>query len=133
MNDYDTLPYRSMPFPETQPAHLGALATLFGRTPPPIATARVLELGCASGGNIVPLAMRFPDATFEGVDLAARHIADGMAQITALGLTNITLHQADIAAFDFTGRTYDYILCHGVFSWTPKPVQDAIFRICANT
>ena len=26
--------------------------------------------------------------------------------------------------------TFDYIICHGVFSWVPPEVRDAIFRIC---
>src|SRR5262245_66566311 len=56
--DFDQLPYPSMPFAYTQPAHLAALAALYGLEPPRAASARVLELGCASGGNIIPLAAR---------------------------------------------------------------------------
>ncbi|MCA8894132.1 MAG: hypothetical protein KDA48_02650, partial [Amphiplicatus sp.] len=84
--DYDVMPYSSMPFPETQPGSIAALATLFSRAAPAVEAARVLELGCASGGNLIPLAVRFPNATFEGVDLSARHAEDGMALIAELGL-----------------------------------------------
>ena len=28
---------------------------------------------------------------------------------------------------------YDYIICHGVFSWVPKPVQDRILALCAES
>ncbi len=59
-NDYDLLPYPSMPITHTQPAHLAALARLFGAEAPSVERARVLELGCAAGGNIIPLAARFP-------------------------------------------------------------------------
>ena len=52
-NDYDLLPYPSMPITYTQPAHLAALATLFGVAAPTVDRARVLEFGCASGGNII--------------------------------------------------------------------------------
>ena len=84
--DYDLLPYPSMPIAYTQPAHLAALGTLFGLAPPAAEHARVLELGCAAGGNIIPLAARFPEASFLGIDLSQRHIADGQDRIAALGL-----------------------------------------------
>jgi hypothetical protein len=70
--DYEVLPYPSMPFAYTQPAHLAALATLFGVSTAAATQARVLELGCASGGNLIPLAARFPHARFFGVDLSRR-------------------------------------------------------------
>src|SRR5262249_10588725 len=28
--------------------------------------------------------------------------------------------------------TFDYVLCHGVYSWVPPGVQDAILRACAR-
>ena len=129
-NDYDLLPYPSMPIAYTQPAHLAALAVLFGLEPPPVSRARVLELGCASGGNIIPLAARFPDAGFLGIDLSHRHIADGTGRITGSGLRNIRLQHGDLTTLDLAGQTFDYIICHGVFSWVPKAAQEAIFRIC---
>jgi len=131
-NDYDSLPYPSMPMAYTQPAHLAALATLFGLQAPLADRARVLELGCAAGGNIIPLAARFPDAAFLGIDLSQRHVDDGRARIAQAGLTNVTLNQGDLTVLNLNGERFDYIICHGVFSWVPKPVQDAIFRLCRD-
>jgi predicted O-methyltransferase YrrM len=128
--DYDLLPYPSMPIPYTQPAHLAALGTLFGLAPPAADHARVLEFGCAAGGNIIPLAARFPAANFLGIDLSQRHIADGQARIAALGLANVRLQQADLTTLGFGGEQFDYVICHGVFSWVPEAAQDAIFRLC---
>ena len=48
---YDVVPYDSRAFPQCHPARSAALAKLFGLNPPGVSTARVLELGCASGGN----------------------------------------------------------------------------------
>ena len=131
--DYEALPYGSMPFPQSQPSHLAALAALHGHAAPPIETARVLELGCASGGNLIPLAARFPDAVFEGVDLSPRHAKEGMAIVRELGLRNIVISQGDIAALELPPQHFDYIICHGVFSWVPRAVQEAIFHLCANS
>lgn len=128
--EYDRLPYPSMPFADTQPSRLAALATLFGFNPPGIADANVLELGCAAGGNILPLAARFPQSRFTGVDLSRRHVEDGRLRAAALGLMNVSLEQADLATLDLSGQRFDYIICNGVFSWVPQPVQEAIFRLC---
>ncbi len=130
--DYDRLPYPSMPFPDTQPARLAAVAALFGIAAPAAERARVLELGCAAGGNIIPLAARFPGARFTGVDLSPRQVEDGRARIAALGLGNVELQQADLATYDLAGATFDYVICQGVFSWVPRTVQDAILRICRD-
>lgn len=131
--DYDALPYVSTPFGHTQPARLAAIAALFGLAAPAAQRARVLELGCASGGNIVALAARFPDARFVGIDLASRHVEEGRRRIAALGLANIELRQADIARIDLPAEAFDYVICHGVFSWVPRAAQDAIFRICRDS
>ena len=131
--DYNQLPYPSMPFPDTQPAHLAALATLFGLVPPDVGRARVLELGCASGGNIIPLAARFPDASFVGIDLSRRHVDDGNKRIAALAVANVSLLQADLTTLDMAGQQFDYVICNGVFSWVPKAAQDGIFRLCRQT
>ena len=132
-SDHDVLRYPSMPIRLTQPSHLAALATLHGRVAPDVRCARVLEFGCASGGNLIPLAARFPQARFTGIDISAGQIRDGQDRIAALGLSNIELVHGDIAAANFAGQQFDYVICHGVFSWVPRAVQDAIFQTCKDT
>ncbi len=120
------MPYTSHPFPATQPARIGAIATLFGLSPPPVATARVLEIGCASGGNIIPLAARFPQARFTGVDVSPVQVAAGKKRCAALGLDNIDIHCISITDFEAADKSFDYIICHGVFSWVTVDVREAI-------
>jgi SAM-dependent methyltransferase len=130
MSDYDDLPYLSLPIAFTQPTHLVALATLHGLAAcPDPERARVLELGCASGGNLLPLAARWPMARFLGVDLSARQIADGNRRIQYFQLENVTLRQADLADLQLPERSFDYVICHGVFSWVPSSVQGAILGL----
>ncbi|MFM8930594.1 MAG: hypothetical protein ACKOS8_01795, partial [Gemmataceae bacterium] len=57
---YDDVPYISRAFIQTHPQRLAFIARLFGMNPTPPSNARVLELGCASGGNLIPLAIRYP-------------------------------------------------------------------------
>jgi tRNA G46 methylase TrmB len=73
-DSYDEIPYQSIPFTDTHPENLAALGRLFGLDTPDPARARVLELGCASGGNLIPLAFHLPEGRFLGVELAARQV-----------------------------------------------------------
>lgn len=129
---YEEVPYDSRPVAATEIGALEAMALLYGVTSPQAAHARVLELGCASGGNLIPMAYRFPDATFVGIDLTPGQIAVGAADVEALELRNVTLRAMSIADITDDFGTFDYIICHGVYSWVPPDVQDAILRVASR-
>jgi methyltransferase-like protein/SAM-dependent methyltransferase len=129
---YEAVPYFSKPIDVTHPDALAAAAILHGRAPAPVASCRVLELGCASGGNLLPMAVALPGSSFVGVDLTPGQIEKGRATIAAVGLKNIRLEAMSIADIDDDFGIFDYIICHGVYSWVPAAVQDAILRICAR-
>ena len=107
-------------------------ARMFGLQPPPIATARVLELGCASGGNLIPMAFNLPDGEFVGIDLSRTHVDAALSTMRALGMRNIRIAHGSILDIDESWGLFDYIICHGVFSWVEPQVQDAILRIAAD-
>ena len=107
---YDTVPYDSHPFPQSAMEHLEALAFLFGLDVPSPATARVLELGCAAGGNLIPFAARHPEASAIGVDLSPVQVAQGMAAIGRAGLSNIELKAFNLADIDASFGQFDYIV-----------------------
>ena len=88
------MPYSKFPYVQTHPDRLATLAVLHGLRPAPPPTARVLELGCGAGGNLLPMAYAEPGLTAVGVDYAAGAIADGRTTATALGLTNVTLEES---------------------------------------
>ncbi len=125
--EYDEVPYESHAFPQTAPGHLAAIAHLFGLDAPDVRTARVLEIGCSTGGNLIPFAAWHPDATVVGIDLSDVQIDLGRELVDELGLANMHLVQGDIAAADLSGLgKFDFIICHGVYSWVPVNVQEAI-------
>jgi methyltransferase-like protein/2-polyprenyl-3-methyl-5-hydroxy-6-metoxy-1,4-benzoquinol methylase len=128
-NSYDLVPYNSHPFPQTHPDRLATMARLFGLNPAPVEDCRVLELGCASGGNLVPMAAYLPGSDFVGVDLSGKQIEAGQKVVDGAGLGNVQLHQASIMDLDETWGEFDYIICHGVFSWVPVEVQDKILAV----
>jgi len=127
---YDELPYEDYCFPRTHPEHLFAVSALYGRLAPRFEAARVLELGCARGGNLLPMALDLPGATFVGVDLSARQIDEAARRAATLGLRNVTFRHASITDLDAGDGDFDYVICHGVYSWVPAPVREAILRVC---
>ena len=129
-NSYDEVPYPSTSHVFTHPDNLATAAVLLGLTPTPVTRCRVLELGCAGGGNLIPLALELPDSTFVGIDASAVQIDEGNAAIAAVGCQNITLKQMDILEITPELGQFDYIIVHGIFSWVPVPVRDAILKIC---
>lgn len=129
---YDAYLYDSFPVGASHPDHLAALARVFGVRPAPPSRCRILELGCGLGGNLIPMAEALPESEIVGIDASARQIAEGQADVEALGLRNITLRAMDILDVDASLGAFDYILCHGVYSWVPAAVQAKILRIAAE-
>jgi methyltransferase-like protein len=129
-NAYDDLIYPSLSFPQTHPDLLGTLATLFGLQPAPTDRCRVLELGSASGANIIPLAYAWPDSQFVGIDYSAKQIEEATRRLERVKLPNLQLRHASILDIDESWGKFDYIICHGVYSWVPAEVQDGILRVC---
>lgn len=128
---YDEVPYESHPYPQSHPDRLATIATLFGMKPTPIGRCRVLELGCAAGGNVIPMAASLPDSEFVGIDGSARQIADGQELVDALKLGNIKLRATD---FNEIGdeQPFDYIIAHGVYSWIADPLQEKLLELCGK-
>src|SRR6516162_3678009 len=129
---YEQVPYESFAVPASHPDNLASQATLFGLNPPPPQTARILELGCGTGANLIAIADSLPGARCVGLDLSPSHVAVGREQVRALGLTNVELRSGSILDVGPVWGTFDYILCHGVYSWVPPPVQDHLLTICAR-
>jgi SAM-dependent methyltransferase len=123
------VPYQSLAFQTTHPSRLAMIGRLFGLDPARPSHCRVLEIGCAAGGNLIPLAARYPESTFLGLDFSRVEIEQGQAEIAALALPNVTLRHQDITTYDpAADGLFDYVICHGVYSWVPPEAQRGILR-----
>ena len=125
---YDELTYKSAAFAQSSPYKLEACATLLGINPPPCKNAKVLEIGCSFGGNLIPFAVNNKDARVVGIDLSGEQIRRGKEIVKEIGLSNLELIHGDICEFK-SDEKFDYIIAHGVFSWVPDFVKDAILRV----
>ena len=132
-SSYEDVPYAGRPFDDTHPDRLATIATLFGMTPPDVSRARVLEVGCGAGANLIPMAAGLPGGSFLGIDSSPRQVAEGRATIEAVGLANVELRPMDIRDAGAGLGTFDYIVCHGVYSWVPAEVQRQVLSLIAAT
>jgi SAM-dependent methyltransferase len=131
-DSYDHVPYASMPWRYSHPVWLGSLAFLYGLDPVPPDACRFLEIGCATGGNLIPLAAAYPESEFVGVDLSPVQIEAGRATADASGLGNVRLLDMSLVDIDESYGDFDYIVAHGVFSWVPDGVRNALLGICGR-
>jgi methyltransferase-like protein/cyclopropane fatty-acyl-phospholipid synthase-like methyltransferase len=129
-SDKSGLPFISYSNFHSNPFYLRTLSTLVGVDAASLATAKILELGCASGGNILPFALKYPDSHTIGIDLSNDLIAFGNEMKLSLNLSNIDLICCDILDVDTSFGTFDYIIVHDVFSLVSNEVRIKILAIC---
>ena len=126
---YDEVAYRSLAFPQTSPDVLATQAALFGLPYAPIDTCRLLDIGGGDGMNAIAMAVAHPRAHFVSFDLSQVAVARGQEVIAELGLTNIDLSVGDITQVDFSAEPFDYVVAHGIYSWIPDFVRDAMMGL----
>jgi SAM-dependent methyltransferase len=129
---YDELPYDSRPIPASHIEVLAVEAALNGvAAAAPIERCRVLELGCASGGNLLPMADEFPKGEFVGLDLSPVQVEEGRRLAEGAGLGNAKLLAMDLMNVGPDLGQFDYIIAHGLYSWVPPVVQEKVLQIFA--
>ena len=127
---YQTRRYPAMSHPLSDPAVTAVAARLGGLTTAEPRHARVLEIGCASGHNLLPLALRWPKSRWVCIDLAIPAIAEARQVAVEAGIGNAEFHAVDLRYFDPGEEPFDYIIAHGVFSWVPNDVKLALLDFC---
>lgn len=116
---------------EIQPLWLTTLTRFLGSAPPDLARPySYCELGCGVGINLLVAAATNPQGQFVGVDFNERHLAIAREAAESAGLTNIRFIQADFTQFVRDNNLYfDFIVCHGVWSWISPVQQQAILQL----
>src|SRR6201999_3991623 len=113
------------------PARRGTVAILHGLEPPDPLHARVLELGCGAGGNLLAMVAATPGIRAVGVELAQEPIELGRATAAQVGV-QLALPQGDVRALtDGHLGEFDYIIALGVYAWVPPDARDAVLATIA--
>jgi cyclopropane fatty-acyl-phospholipid synthase-like methyltransferase len=131
-NPYNQLDYPGHMRVQAHPRRLEAIAHLYGLTAPPVATCRLLEMGCGDGAHLIGIAAELPDVQCVGYDLAEAGLVAGNQAIARLGLKNISLHQGDIMELADKLGEFDYIVAHGLYSWVPPAVREGLLALCGR-
>jgi len=130
---YDRRPYTDHAYAESHPDRLATVARLSRWDPTAVDAARILELGCGRGGNLLPLASALPRATLVGVDRSRRQIDEARAIASSTALDNAHFVEA---SFDAPGAVaagpFDYVVAHGVASWVPPASRRALLGAVAG-
>lgn len=137
MNDpvrqlYSERRYPALSHPVTDISRLAVSARVAGmqRLPMPVA-CRVLEFGCASGHNLLPLAARYPKSEFTGIDYSDTAIRAARQAAYAAGLENVRFEVADLEHWR-PSHPCDYLIAHGVLSWVPDAVKMRVMDLCSQ-
>lgn len=130
--EYDEVPYMGRVHQQTHIEAIATIAILFGLETPDIQHCRVLELGCGDGSNLMSMAYNLPDAYFLGIDFSTTHIERGKRMAQDGGVHNIELIAGNIDTLQLPDEPFDFIICHGVFSWVKDATRKRILDICKN-
>ncbi|MCW2485603.1 methyltransferase regulatory domain-containing protein [Candidatus Symbiopectobacterium sp. NZEC127] len=115
--------------PEVSASHIRAASHLYGIFSPRVETARVLELGCGTGGNLLSFAAAYPQGSAIGVDLDDAAVSSGNQLVQSLGLTNVQLATASLdELLSSELGMFDYVIIHGPFSAVNESIRSALLE-----
>ena len=128
---YDEVPYADRVHPATHPDLLAVVATLFGMSP-----ARRIDAAFSSwAAPAAPTSSRSPrpcPGRASSASISLRQVAVGRQKVPAGGSTNVALHAMSLVDVGEALGLFDYVLCHGVYSWVPAEVRDRILAVCSS-
>ncbi|MCB0352266.1 MAG: methyltransferase domain-containing protein [Bdellovibrionales bacterium] len=128
MNLYDELHFSSRPSPERHPNRLASIGRLRGIQTADPESCRVLELGCSTGASLLALAHEFPHSSFFGIDASRSQVEAANSLAQRIGLRNVKFIYGDVVGHRFDSEPFDYIVCHGMYSWVSRDVRRAILE-----
>jgi len=125
--------YPAMSHPPGHPAVMAATALLGGLRLGPTAAWHILEIGCASGHHILPIAVAYPNAQITAIDLSPSAIAEAQRLADCAGISNVKFLCADLMQWQAPREAFDAIIAHGVFSWVNDQTKSELLQLCQRS
>jgi len=132
-SSYEEMPYATFALRVADPNRLAALARLYGVNVSAPTEASILEIGCGTGTNIIHLAERYPQGRCVGVDISERHISEGHKIASGSACSNVELRCGDIRNAALGHGEFDFIICHGVYSWVAPSVRHELLSAISSS
>jgi len=132
-SSYEDMPYATFALRAADPNRLAAIARLHGVSVTSPTEASVLEIGCGTGTNLIHLAELYPKSRCVGIDISERHISEGHKIAAGSGCANVELRCGDIRNAALGHGEFDYIICHGVFSWVAPSVRHELLSAISSS
>lgn len=122
-------------YKEIQPLWLSSVIQFLGSDAPDVTQSySYCELGCGAGLNLIIAATVNPCGHFIGVDFNENHIAIARDLATHIGLKNIEFIHTDFKTFAHKSiASFDFIVCHGTWSWIAPAYQKSILEIVSKS
>jgi SAM-dependent methyltransferase len=130
-SDYITdVPYIRYFARELAPAWLDLVATVSGLESPSRERGfSWCDLGCGHGLTAAILAATHSNGRFCGVDFNETHTQSARRFAAECEIENVDFHHTDFStATELLSGGFDYIVCHGVYSWVEKASQNALLQ-----
>jgi ubiquinone/menaquinone biosynthesis C-methylase UbiE len=96
---------------------------------PDLEVRRILELGCAAGGQSADYPLAFPGAECHALDASAAMLRYARARSRELGAA-VHYHQGDAAALPFPDDHFDLVISHNLFHEVAAEHVPAILAEC---
>ncbi|MBL8630094.1 MAG: class I SAM-dependent methyltransferase [Rhodospirillaceae bacterium] len=106
-----------------------SIARHLKRVYPDFKPTRILDMGCATGNNTVPLADAFPDAEVHGIDLGAALLRYAHVRAESMG-KKVHFSQQNAEKTNFADESFDLVISNILFHETSRT---ALPRILAET
>lgn len=129
---YDEVAYPAPVLSILTSDYLAAAGYMHGWRPPAPERASYLEIGCGDGYNLAGIGAVTPGGHCVGFDLSKAAVARGQAIVEAAGLRNVKISVGDIMDYPRSGKVFDYIVSHGVYTWIPQHVRPAMLELIAK-
>ncbi len=89
----------------------------------------VLEIGCASGPNLVLLSQKLPNAKLEGVDVSAKAIETGGRYLELQKIKNVELQTGNVLKLkNFPDKSFDLVLTDATLIYVDKNRIESVLK-----
>lgn len=127
--DYDSLTYTTRSNRQCQPENLWIAGHLLGFSAPAPDRARVLEIGCGVGTDLLAFGLAFPNASAVGIDISGVQIEIATNRAKRLGVSSVEFQKHDLTDLPDDFGEFDYIIAHGLYSWVPAEVRESLMQV----